>query len=503
MKWIDTFLDRTTMYRLLIYYLVALLVAALMLGAFGVLPYSPLTITLATSYLLLVSWAVNRVFAYVWKVPHNPESSLITALILALIITPSLTVNNFVFLSAASGLAVASKYLLNIRGKHIFNPAAIAVVLTAFGAGESATWWVGNLYMMPIVVICGLLLVRKIRRFEMVRLFLLSAAVFVSLFAMLNGNDVVTTLQNTALHSSLFFLAFVMLTEPLTSPGTAQMQRWYAVVVGILFSPQVHIGSIYSTPELALVVGNVFSYIVSPKAKPFLTLKEKIKLGPTTYDFVFTPNHKVHFKPGQYMEFTLAHHEPDNRGVRRFFTIASSPTESEIHLGVRFYNPSSSFKQALFDMGDDVPVLAAGVSGDFVLPPNKKQPVVLIAGGIGITPFRSMLKYLVDTGESRPVTLLYSERSASEVAYKDVLTAASQAGMRVICTLTEPNTVIPEGYRSGVISADLIRESVQDLQHTLFYVSGPHLMVNALRRTLMDVGVPEHMIKVDFFPGYA
>ena len=203
------------------------------------------------------------------------------------------------------------------------------------------------------------------------------------------------------------------------------------------------------------------------------------------------------------MEFTLGHHEPDNRGVRRYFTLASSPTESDVHLGIRFYNPGSSFKQAMLDMDENVPVLAAQLSGDFTLPKDTEQPVVLIAGGIGVTPFRSMLKYLVDKGESRPVTLLYSERTASEVAYKDVLAAARQAGINVICTLTDKDASIPPGYRAGMIDADLIRSTAKDLHHTLYYVSGPHLMVNALRRTLLDVGVPEHMIKVDFFPGYA
>src|SRR5512146_2669306 len=161
MKAIDKFLDHTTMYRLLLYYLAALLGAAMLLGAFGWLPFSPMAIAAGTGYLLLVCWITNRVFAYVFETPHNPESSLITALILALIITPPASAQSFVFLSAAAGLAIASKYILAIRRQHIFNPAAVAVVLTAFGAHQSASWWVGNAQLLPIVLIGGVLLARK------------------------------------------------------------------------------------------------------------------------------------------------------------------------------------------------------------------------------------------------------------------------------------------------------------------------------------------------------
>lgn len=502
MKLLDAMLDRITMYRLLIYYLVVILCGALLLGAFDVLPYSPIAITLTTGYLLLVCWAANRIFAHVFAVPHNPESSIITALILALIITPLASPQNFLFLSAAGGLAVASKYLLNIRGKHIFNPAAVAVALTAFGAGDSASWWVGNAYLMPLVVLGGLLVVRKLRDSYMVGTFFIAASLTVCLFTFLAHGDVLSSLQKTVFHSSLFFLGFVMLTEPLTSPGQRTMQRWYAVIVGILFVPQIHLGSIYSTPELALVIGNIFAYIVSPKAKSYLRLKKRIRLGPSTYDYVFAAARPFDYKPGQYMEFTLPHHEPDNRGVRRYFTLASSPTEPDLHVGVRFNNPSSTFKRTLLAMDASVPIVAGQLSGDFTLPDNLTQSIVLIAGGIGITPYRSMLKYVLDRGEKRPMTLIYAERNIDEIAYQDVLSEALQAGVTVVCTLTDTPANPPQGYRHGSLNAALLKEVVSDFQHPIFYISGPHGMVTDVNGMLLDLSVPRHHIKTDFFPGY-
>lgn len=500
---IDRWLDRITMYRLLLYYLIVLLCAGLLFGALGYLPYSPITLTISTVYLLLVCWVANRVFAHVFDVPHNPESSLITALILALIITPISATQNFVFLSAAGGLAMASKYLLNIRGKHVFNPAAVAVALTALGAGDSASWWVGNAYLAPFVIVGGLLLVRKLRRFTMVGTFVIVASFTTALFTLLSHGSVGSSLQQTFLHSSLLFLAFVMLTEPLTAPATRPMQAWYAAIVGVLFAPQIHIGGLYSTPELALVVGNVFAYIVSPKAKPFLRLVERIPMGPSSFDFVFQPNRRFAFVPGQYMEFTLTHPNPDVRGVRRYFTLASSPTEDLVHVGVRFYDKGSTYKRSMLNLRTDQSMLAGALGGDFTLPADPSQPVVLIAGGIGITPYRSMLKYLVDSGEQRPVTLLYSERTEQDIAYRDVLQAAVRHGIRVVCTLTDQQTPPSPGFRTGFIDEDMIRTYGGDLAHTLFYVSGPHGMVTALKHTLQSSGVPLAHIRTDFFSGYA
>ncbi len=99
--------------------------------------------------------------------------------------------------------------------------------------------------------------------------------------------------------------------------------------------PTIHIGSIYSTPELALLVGNVFSALVNPKGKVILTLKENKQISDTTSEFIFSSNRTLPFLPRQYMEWTLPHEKTDSRGDRRYFTIASSPTEKDIRLGVK------------------------------------------------------------------------------------------------------------------------------------------------------------------------
>jgi ferredoxin-NADP reductase len=303
----------------------------------------------------------------------------------------------------------------------------------------------------------------------------------------------------------MFFLGFVMLTEPLTTPPTAKKQTWYALLTGILFPPQFHVLSLYSTPELALIASNAFSFIISPKVKLFPTLKQKIRITPDSVDFIFNPNRKFAYKPGQYMEWTLPHDNTDIRGNRRYFTLASSPTEADIRIGVKFYDQSSSYKDALLGITHQTPIVADQISGDFVLPKDKKQKLVFIAGGIGVTPYRSMVKYLLDTKEARSITMLYSVRTVEDFAYKDVFEQARQElGMNTFYIITDSNAnVSDEHVRFGRINADLIKKEVPDYRQCIFYISGTQAMVTAMQKILTDLWVPSYRIKFDYFSGYA
>ena len=504
MKYIDILLDRITMYRLLLYYLVIILCAAILFGALGIVPYNPYVIAVSATVLVGVCLVTNFIFAKIYNAPTNTESSILTGLILTLIITPPASIHEAPFLFAAAGLAIASKYIIAIHNKHIFNPVAIAVVLTAFGPQQSASWWVGTISLLPFVIIGGLLVVRKIKRIRMVSLFFIVALISTTALALIGHMDLGTTIQATLFHSSLFFLGFVMLTEPVTSPTTTTKRSWYAVIVGLFFAPGLNIFGIYSTPELALVIGNLASFFISPHVKTRIRLTERRTYGRDTEDLVFLPERKFTYKPGQYVEMTLPHAHADSRGLRRYFTLASSPTEDTLRFGVRFYDNGSSFKKLLKTTQSSMFASIGQLGGDFTLPSDPTRKLVFIAGGIGITPFRSMVKYLSDTNDMRAVTLLYGERSLDDITYRDVFEDAQvKVNVKSHYVVSHIHSKTSPFMHSGRIDSQLIRTVLPDYQDQLFYISGPQLMVQATRATLIHLGVNRHNIKTDYFSGYA
>jgi ferredoxin-NADP reductase len=504
-EFIDSVLNRITMYRLALYYLIGLLGVAIVLSAVGILGYDPFALLFTIGFLLAVCSITNWIFSKAFHVPANAESTYISVLILALIITPLTSLNDLWFLAWAGVLAMASKYIVAINHKHIFNPVAFAVAVTYLTINQSASWWVGSAPMLPFVLLGGILVVRKVQRGNLVTSFLLTSALTIIIAEILRGGDFITMLQRTTLYSPLFFFAFVILTEPLTTPPTRTLRIIYGALVGFLFTPQFHLGDFYATPEIAILIGNLFSYIVSPKTTLLLQLKQKVQLAPDVYDFIFAPTRKFAFAPGQYMEWTLGYRDPDSRGNRRYFTLASSPTEKYLRLGVKFYEHSSTFKQAMLSMDGNHEIVASHLAGDFVLPRDPNQKCVFIAGGIGITPFRSMIKYLLDTRQKRPIVLLYANKTANDLVYVDVFEKARQElGLKTIYTVTDTKQV-PSWWRGrvGRITPQLIKAEVPDYKNCIFYISGPKGMIDSFKASLDQLHVHESHIKTDFFSGLA
>ena len=495
------FIDRTTMYRLVLYYLAVLAAAALVLGFLGVLPYPPVSLGYAIVVLAAAAWAANELLARLFGAPANYESAVITALILALILPPPVAFDagGTAFLALLALLAMASKYVFSYGKKHFFNPAAFAVAVSGLALGAGATWWVGgNLALLPLVVSGGLLVVYKLRRFDLVLAFFAAALATVAATSL----DSVAGIQATVLHSPLFFLAFAMLTEPLTMPPTRGTRIAYGALVGALFAPAAHIGAFYFSPETALLAGNVFSYAASQKRRSTLALVERRKLARGIYEFVFRPDRPLTFSPGQYLEWTLGKVPFDSRGNRRYFTIASAPGEENVRLGVRFYEKPSAFKRALAALPREGTLSVASLAGDFTLPKDGKRKLAFIAGGIGVTPFASMARHMILSGETRDAVLLYSSRTAEEVAYGDIFARAAREGLRTVYAITDGPAMLP-GARQGMIDAAFIGREIPDYRERLFYLSGPPGMVDAMKRALRRLDVPRRSVKTDYFPGLA
>ncbi|HSH55471.1 MAG TPA: FAD-dependent oxidoreductase, partial [Candidatus Limnocylindrales bacterium] len=205
----------------------------------------------------------------------------------------------------------------------------------------------------------------------------------------------------------------------------------------------------------------------------------------------------------QYLEWTVPHKHPDSRGNRRYFTITSSPTEQEIKLGVRIGPArSSSFKQTLLAMQPGSVVWAAQLGGEFTLPKDQHKKIVCIAGGIGITPFRSMAQHLIDTGAHRNITLFYASATPGGFSYCQILDQAAAHGIQTKYVITGSN--IPDGWSgmTGFLTAEAITANVPDAVHATYYLSGPGSMVSNYKKMLREMKVPARNIKTDYFPGF-
>lgn len=472
------------MYRQMLLFLIVLLGAAILFSAVGILPFDPWRILAQAVFLIFVCWGLNSLATRLAKTKANFESPLITALILSLILGPAGIGEGWLFLTAAALAAMFSKYLLVFNQSHIFNPAAFGALAAALILGEPASWWVGNQILLPLVVIGGLIIAKKVRRFQLVGSFL---AVYLGLSA-LGGRAVIETLLLT---SPLLFFCFVMLIEPLTSPQRTSRRIYFGVLVGaILFAVQKFFPFFPSPLEAALLAGNIFVRVVNPNFRQTFTLAKKEQLAPGIIGFWFMPFRPFSFMPGQFLEYTLPHRRPDARGARRYFTIASAPTEKQILLVTKFSERGSSFKQALKNMETTGEIIASKVDGDFVLPAGTSDKMVFIAGGIGITPFRGMIKHLLAAGQTRNIILLYGAKTELDFVFRDVFEQARQRfGMKVVYTL-------------DAISQELIRREVPDFQKRLFYVSGPEPMVENTEKLLAGMGVSANRVKRDYFPGY-
>lgn len=505
LKIIDNFLNSITMYRLVLYGLLTISGLAITWSSLGWLSFSPISLLISLLVIWIACYVSNALLSRLFRAPTNTESATITSLILFLILLPAKTAADIQILVLAGGLAMLSKYVLAIKKKHLFNPAAVALVILGLLGMGNAIWWVGSATLLPVVALVGLLIVRKIRRFHLFLSFCLTSVVLIVITRLGGYSSPLETLIQSFTSWPLLFFASVMLTEPLTTPPTKKLQMIYGALVGIFFSAQFQLGPLYATPELALLIGNVFVYFVSSKQKLSLRLIRRTKLADSIYDFSFEPDQTLAFHPGQYLEWTLPHHHTDSRGNRRYFTIASSPTEKTINLGVKIAEPhSSSFKSALMNMQPNAQMMASQLTGDFTLPTDQTQKLVFIAGGIGITPFRSMVKYLMDTNQRRDIILFYAAPQQSEFAYQELFDEASQKiGLQVIYVLTKAQEK-PRGWTGeiGHLTEEIITSRVADYQHRQYYLSGPNSMVKAYQELLNRLSVPSSMIVTDYFPGF-
>ncbi len=504
-------IGRFSMYRLVFTSLGALAVVAFIVSFFGVLAPTPLELVVSLVVLSVVCIAVDAAAQRILRLPWRLESSLITAHILLFILRPSIELLPLVGIALAGAVASASKYVLAWQGRHIFNPAAVgAAVLTIVSIWAptlgSSSWWVGNPYLAAPVIIAGLLVLMRTEKVRVVAVFLVIAVAVAVMRTSIQYQDAGLPFDLAAVFwpilwsSPFLFLGAFMLSEPLTLPPRRWQQLTVAAVVGVLAGWPIDLGVVSLGQERALLVGNVVAFCFAARSAVRLTLAGRVDLTPTVRELVFQSKRKLAFVPGQYLELEVPHSHPDARGTRREFSIVSSPEElPTVRIAFREGGgPQSSYKKALAAVqeGDVLPV--TGVWGDFVLPKRATSPVLMVAAGIGITPFISQLRHVRLADEDRDIVFIYVASGSEELAFRREL---EESRVHVIIFTRDEPTELPRNWtwaRGIRLDAEGLLRVVPDIAARHAYISGPSGLIADLAPALEKA----RSITTDAFSGY-
>ena len=231
------------------------------------------------------------------------------------------------------------------------------------------------------------------------------------------------------------------------------------------------------------------------------TVAEKREVAKGTLLVLFAVDAYPEYRPGSYFWVELPERgHQDEKGLRRHISLVTSPTESGV-VGLATRLRDTAFKSTLaeLEVGDEVEVEEP--KGSFLLPEDTSGDYVFVAGGIGITVFRSMLRYIADEQLPYRVTLVYSNRDRESSAFLDELEELERRieGLRVILTMTDEEGWDGETRR---LDAEVLRDLLGGLEGKQFLVAGPPPMAEGVADSLSGAGVPDDRVLADKFSGY-
>ena len=215
----------------------------------------------------------------------------------------------------------------------------------------------------------------------------------------------------------------------------------------------------------------------------------------TSYRF---PKQKgLDYKAGQFLLVTI---KQGDRELTKPFSFSSSPTEpNHIEFTKKFTDHEFSTALRVCKVGDwariDAPYGQLTFEGEY-------PKISLLSGGIGITPFMSIIKNATDKKLESQITLFYGNRTENEIAFKNEIEelAKKNLKLKLVLVVTEPS---PQwnGAR-GIITAELVKKELPDYKENMFYTCGPPGMVSAMEKLIESIGLPKEKIKKELFAGY-
>jgi ferredoxin-NADP reductase len=242
--------------------------------------------------------------------------------------------------------------------------------------------------------------------------------------------------------------------------------------------------------------------VTSPTFMSKLNSRQEVAEG--TMTFRFDKPASWAFKPGQFVDMTLLDPlEMDSEGNTRTFSIASAPHEETLMVATRMRD--TAFKRVLRAMPLGTTVKIEGPFGNLILQNAAARAAVFLAGGIGITPFRSMLFHVAHATLSHRIFLFYSNRRPEDAPFLDELQAleGTNPNYTLIATMTEMETSHRSWHgETGLISKEILSRYLKDALSPIYYIAGPPGMVKGLQTMLTEIGVNDPDIRTEEFAGY-
>jgi ferredoxin-NADP reductase len=242
----------------------------------------------------------------------------------------------------------------------------------------------------------------------------------------------------------------------------------------------------------------------TPTTDRGIKLLSRSEIAEGTMAFQFEKPADFAFKPGQCADMTLPDPpETDAEGNGRAFSIASSPFESHLMFATRMRD--TAFKRSLkkIPLGAEVKITPA--MGSFTLHKNAAKPAVFLTGGIGITPFLSILRQADHDRLPHKLHLFYSNRRPEDAPFLETLQSLekSNPNFHLICTMTQmPKSRMKWAGETGYIDKEMFSKHLGNLQGSVYYVAGPPGMVTGLKEMLVNAGVDEDDVRSEDFAGY-
>ncbi len=225
-----------------------------------------------------------------------------------------------------------------------------------------------------------------------------------------------------------------------------------------------------------------------------------------TKSFFWETEKPINYLPGQYFYFTLPSLKyPDPRGATRHFTLSSSPTEGKLIRVTTRIRKQSGYKKTMDELKIGSIIEGEGPEGTFILDEKEPFPHVFLAGGIGITPFRSMIKYVADKNLNTQIHLIYSNSIPEEITFRNELEnwAKSWPNLKLDMTITKPEKSIRAWTElTGRIDENMIQKLVPDFNNCIFWICGPPDMVEAMEHTLGKLNISSGRVRSEKFTGY-